>query len=87
MPSQSVSSKSNMKQILKEAGNTTVIAEFYADWCGNCTKIMPAYERMSQEYDDAIFLKVDVDKHDDIHPDYNVSATVSDTAKINHFLS
>ncbi|XP_055332171.1 thioredoxin-2-like [Paramacrobiotus metropolitanus] len=77
MPSlKDIDSKDSMKRLLSKAGDELVIAEFYATWCGSCTKVAPAYEQLAEKYaDSAQFVKVDVDKADDIHPEYKVTAT------------
>ncbi|XP_055340047.1 thioredoxin-2-like isoform X2 [Paramacrobiotus metropolitanus] len=77
MPSpQDIPSRGSMERLLSTAGNDLIIAEFYVNWCGNCTKIAPAYEEMAQKYgNNAQFVKVDLDKTGDIHPEYGVTST------------
>lgn len=58
-------------------GNTCLIADFYADWCGPCHAIRPMFEKLAQA--NAIpghltFVKVNVDEQADIARQYNVSA-------------
>jgi thioredoxin 1 len=55
-----------------------VVAYFTATWCGPCKKIKPVfdgYERDSlAKMDDVVYLKIDVDKHDDISSSVGIKA-------------
>uniref|UniRef100_A0A669BH40 Thioredoxin n=1 Tax=Oreochromis niloticus TaxID=8128 RepID=A0A669BH40_ORENI len=55
-------------KILSEAGNSLVVVDFTATWCGPCRMIAPVYEKMAAESENAnvIFLKVDVDAARDV---------------------
>lgn len=43
-------------------------------WCGPCKMIAPLYAELSEEYDNVIFVKVDVDENPDTAAAYSVSA-------------
>jgi thioredoxin len=48
-------------------GNTAVIVDFYAKWCGPCVQLLPIMEKMANEYEgDLTIYKVDVDKEKDL---------------------
>ena len=49
-----------------------VVIDFYADWCSPCKRIAPDYERLSLQYTNIVFLKVNVDNSPDISGKYNV---------------
>lgn len=40
-----------------------VILDFYADWCGPCQMIKPVFEKLSNEFDDVHFFKINVDNN------------------------
>eukprot|EP00308_Calcidiscus_leptoporus_P008267 CAMPEP_0119362584 /NCGR_PEP_ID=MMETSP1334-20130426/9598_1 /TAXON_ID=127549 /ORGANISM="Calcidiscus leptoporus, Strain RCC1130" /LENGTH=848 /DNA_ID=CAMNT_0007377811 /DNA_START=11 /DNA_END=2557 /DNA_ORIENTATION=- len=56
------------------AGGRTVIADFYADWCGPCRRIAPAVEALSREFKHVVFVKVDVDRNQEIASRCGVSS-------------
>jgi len=59
---------------LTEAGNSLVVVDFFAQWCGPCKVIAPKIEELAAEYPDVVFLKVDVDECEDIAAEYEITA-------------
>lgn len=51
-----------------------VVVDFYALWCPPCRYAAPTYGKMSTEYEDVTFLKVDVDKLGNVAADNSVRA-------------
>ncbi|CAD5206345.1 unnamed protein product [Bursaphelenchus okinawaensis] len=48
--------------IQQKAGqNKLLVVDFYADWCGPCRMVAPHFEQLSNQYKDAVFVKVNVD--------------------------
>lgn len=54
--------------------NQPIVVDFFATWCGPCQVIAPLYEELASKYPNAVFLKVDVDKHKPIAAKYQVTA-------------
>mmetsp|Transcript_44037 Transcript_44037/g.77768 ORF Transcript_44037/g.77768 Transcript_44037/m.77768 type:complete len:116 (-) Transcript_44037:147-494(-) len=46
------------KAVKEAAGDSLVIVDYSTTWCGPCKVIYPKYEEFSEQYTDAIFLKV-----------------------------
>ena len=42
-------------------GNDIVFVDFWADWCGPCKQFAPVYDKVSDEYQDIVFAKVDTE--------------------------
>ena len=47
------------------------VVDFYATWCGPCKMFGPIFEELSEE-SDINFVKLDVDKNEDISRKYGV---------------
>jgi thioredoxin 1 len=69
-----IQNSDDLKTKLKEAGNSLVVIDFFAVWCGPCKIIGPRIEELSKELKDVIFLKVDVDECEDIAAEYEISS-------------
>jgi len=51
-----------------------VVVDFYADWCAPCRALEPILEKLSKEYDEVKFYKVDVMENPDLPARFFVSA-------------
>ena len=55
------------------SGNTPVLIDFYADWCGPCKMMGPVVEELATEYDGKVKVgKVNVDEQSELAAKFNV---------------
>lgn len=59
----------NFDELIK---NGIVLLDFYASWCGPCKMFGPVFEEVSHSFPDYKFIKIDVDKFEDIAKRYGV---------------
>ena len=70
-----ITSSTHFQTIL--SGNTYVIADFYADWCGPCKAIAPLFAQLAAaeaKVGKMAFVKVNVDTQQSVARTYGVSA-------------
>ncbi|EAW10376.1 thioredoxin-like protein 1 [Aspergillus clavatus NRRL 1] len=70
-----ISSKEQFSSLLTTS--KFVVADFYADWCGPCKQIAPAYEQLASQLsrpNRITFTKVNVDQQQEIARAYGVTA-------------
>lgn len=53
-------------------GETPVVCDFYADWCGPCKMLAPVMEKCSEKFANAKFVKVNVDDSYELAARYGV---------------
>mmetsp|Transcript_1898 Transcript_1898/g.6815 ORF Transcript_1898/g.6815 Transcript_1898/m.6815 type:complete len:530 (-) Transcript_1898:1728-3317(-) len=67
-------SLAQLKSVLADNKDKTVVVEFYAPWCKHCKELAPTWDRLARAFDgQAIVLKTDATK-DDIGSLYEVSS-------------
>jgi len=54
--------------------SSLVVVDYFAVWCGPCKRIAPQVDEMSNTFEGAIFLKVDVDELEEVARQENVTA-------------
>jgi thioredoxin 1 len=48
------------------------VVDFYADWCGPCGMLSPIVNKISEEYENVDFFKLDIDADMDIALKYQI---------------
>lgn len=67
-----VKSLTEFKDLIKE--DKVTVIDFHATWCGPCKQIAPFVDKLSKEFADAVFVKVDVDDVSDVAAECGVRA-------------
>ncbi|XP_001943433.1 thioredoxin-like protein 1 [Acyrthosiphon pisum] len=69
-----IMSDTQFRDILNLNLTKLIVVDFYAIWCGPCKRVAPKYIELSNKYDRALFLEVDVDKCEETATSEGVSA-------------
>lgn len=64
--------KVNSNEFNNLINNNIVLVDFYANWCGPCKMLSPIVEELSNEINDVVFAKVDVDESNDIAANFKI---------------
>lgn len=60
-----VQDSETMEKYIREAGDKLVVVDVSTTTCGPCKLIYPKFTRMSNDYPEAIFLKINGDENND----------------------
>jgi thioredoxin 1 len=55
--------KEQLNQLKQEGKN--ILLDLHGLWCGPCKQLMPKLEEIEKQYDNVVFVKMDVDKNRD----------------------
>jgi thioredoxin 1 len=53
-------------------GNSFVIVDFWAPWCGPCRSFAPVFEKVSEDHDDVVFAKVNTEDEQEIAAHFQI---------------
>jgi thioredoxin 1 len=56
--------KENFEEVI--TNNDIVVVDYWADWCGPCKSFGPIFEKVSEDFPDAVFAKVDTQNEQEI---------------------
>jgi len=56
--------KENFEEVI--TSNDIVVVDYWADWCGPCKSFGPIFEKVSEDFPEAVFAKVDTQNEQEI---------------------
>ncbi len=62
--------KDNFEQTIKD--RSFVIVDFWAPWCGPCRSFAPTYDKVSDDYEDIVFAKVNTEEEQEIAAHFQI---------------
>ena len=62
--------KDNFEQTITE--NDFVIVDFWAPWCGPCRSFAPTYEKVSEDFPNIVFAKLNTEDEQEIAGHFNI---------------
>jgi len=62
--------KENFEEVI--TSNDIVVVDYWADWCGPCKSFGPVFEKVSEDFADAVFAKVDTQNEQEIASWFNI---------------
>ena len=68
---------------LIQSSKDTIVIDLYRQRCGPCKKIEPKFDRLSEKYTKAKFVKIDLDENEDVKDLFLVEAVPTFTVMQN----
>ena len=62
--------KENFEQVV--TGNSTVVVDYWAPWCGPCRGFAPVFEKVAEANPDVVFAKVNTDSEQELAGSFNI---------------
>jgi thioredoxin 1 len=69
-----ISEESKFIELVADEKNGYVFVDFFAEWCGPCKRFSPTLERLSNEWSNVAFYKVDVENLVDVAEEEKISS-------------
>jgi thioredoxin 1 len=62
--------RDNFEQVVTD--NPFVLIDFWAPWCGPCRSFAPVYEKISEDFPDLVFAKINTEEEQEIAAHFNI---------------
>jgi thioredoxin 1 len=66
--------KDSFDTVLKNAGKSLVVVDFYADWCGPCKRLAPHLEELNTQKTNVRFYKVNIEINEETTAEQQITA-------------
>jgi thioredoxin 1 len=71
-----IQSRDEFKQLINTE-ERIICAKFTASWCGSCQQIQPLLNKLELEYNNILFVKIDIEKNEELAEKYKISSLPS----------
>jgi thioredoxin 1 len=62
----------NQESFAELVSKGTVLVDFYAEWCGPCKMLGPVLQTFSNQREDVLVLKVNIDEHSELMESFKI---------------